>query len=363
MMWFISSVFLFLVLLMVISFLMGKSKFKFPKNWDKATMEIKLKFIKRQMESGTVNQQQYKILYKMIHREEADRRFKEEQLQKKKRSKKSEASKKGSGKKRTGTKSPTGKKAGQSKGRSGKKKPPAKTSSKKRSPAEDPHIIRPRKFAKTPKVVEAVVEDDYDFEADLREEVGMNETKELDFEEELRRIDDISRARRQLRTGPLEEILLTRTDSGLEYKLPTAKIVETDFKEGMGIDEIFLMNQDGMLIKHFAFSRSSIIDEDLLASMLMVIQNFVIDSFGNREATDLKQLHMGDFNLSINKGEYFIAVAISRDENLKNIEKAIEHMLREMENINQAVMQDWNGDLDAFKGIDLCIEKLIDDEY
>ena len=332
----------------------GREKMGHQRVWEKLPVDKKLSYLEKLQERGDLSYSQYMKVMKMVHREESARQYTMEQR------KKSLRGQRISGR----TKRPTQvKDTKTSSGRTIEKIVISRTA-KKPSPA--PKKIRIKRAGKKPdRTIKEKDDDyDYDFEEDLRKELGLQEkTDELSFEEELRKISKIGRKRRRLRSGAIENMMMKRTEDGHEYILPPITIFEAEFKEGPNIDEIFLMNKDGMLIRHFGFSKTSGIDEDILASMLMVIQNFISDSFSEKE-TDLKELHLGDFNILIHQGKlYFNAVVISSDENLKSLEKSIEPMIREIEKINEGKFDDWNGDLDEFKGIKDCIAKLINNQY
>lgn len=144
--------------------------------------------------------------------------------------------------------------------------------------------------------------------------------------------------------------------------LPPAKIFEAEFSGGPRIDELFMMTRDGLLLKHFSYKETSVVDEDILASMLTVVQNFVADSFNKKQAT-LKKLEFGEFNILITSGEHISVVAISADKNIDELEKPINLMLREFEETNEQTLESWNGDKDCFIGLEGCIDKLVHGGY
>jgi len=144
--------------------------------------------------------------------------------------------------------------------------------------------------------------------------------------------------------------------------LPPAKIFEAQFSNGPRIDEVFIMTTDGILIKHFSYKETSVVDEDILASMLTVIQNFVTDSFNKKKAL-LKKLEFGEFNILITPGEYLNLVAISPDNNVSDLEKPTNLMLHEVEDQNKETLPNWDGDQDKILGLEQCMDKLVNGGY
>jgi len=144
--------------------------------------------------------------------------------------------------------------------------------------------------------------------------------------------------------------------------LPPAKIFEAEFDEGPRIDELFVMTQEGLLLHHFSYRDTSVVDEDILASMLTVVQNFVSDSFNKKKAS-LKKLEFGEFNILITPGEHISVVAISPDKNISDLEKPIKLMVQEIEDNNTESLEDWDGDQDSILGLDASVEKLVHGGY
>jgi hypothetical protein len=144
--------------------------------------------------------------------------------------------------------------------------------------------------------------------------------------------------------------------------LPPAQIFEADFTDLPEIDEIFIITKDGILMQHFSWKDTSIVDEDVLASMLTVISNFAKDSFGKKESS-LKNLGFGDFNLLIMAGKYISVVLISPEEELKPLEKPIQHMISDIEFIHKDVIADWNGDQSTVDFLGESINRLVLGDY
>jgi parallel beta-helix repeat protein len=143
--------------------------------------------------------------------------------------------------------------------------------------------------------------------------------------------------------------------------LPPAEVFEAQFKNIPKVDEIFVVTQDGILLRHFSYMDTTLVDEDILSSMLTVIQNFIQDSFGKKGA--LKQLRLGEFNILISQGEELNVVAISTEADLDSLEKPIEKMITEIEEINKDVLPNWDGNPENLHGIEDSVTKLVNGEY
>jgi hypothetical protein len=143
--------------------------------------------------------------------------------------------------------------------------------------------------------------------------------------------------------------------------LPPATVFESQSKDYPKVDEIFVMTADGILLKHFSYMDTTLVDEDILSSMLTVIQNFVSDSFGQKGS--LKQLRLGEFNILITQGAKLNVVAISTAADLEKLEEPFDKMIKNIEEINEAVLVDWDGSPDSLQGIEEHVTKMINGEY
>lgn len=145
--------------------------------------------------------------------------------------------------------------------------------------------------------------------------------------------------------------------------LPPAQVFEASFEESdlPKIDELFLITVDGMLLRHFSYKDTTLVDEDILSGMLTVIQNFISDSFGTKTA--LKELNIGEFHIQITRGDTLSAVVISSEKDLKKLEKPVDAMVKDLEVQNKEVLKDWSGSTDALIGVDSSVNKLVSGGY
>jgi hypothetical protein len=145
--------------------------------------------------------------------------------------------------------------------------------------------------------------------------------------------------------------------------LPPATVFEANFEDSdlPKVDEVFIMTADGLLIQHFSYKDTSMVDEDILASMLTVVQQFIQDSFGG--SGGLKKLELGNFTILIEKGEYLSVVVISPEKEVEPLMKPISMMVMHIEQMNADVLKDWNGDQGAFQGMDDAVGKLVEGKY
>jgi hypothetical protein len=146
-----------------------------------------------------------------------------------------------------------------------------------------------------------------------------------------------------------------------QLALPPAQIFDSNFAKIAKIDELFVINKDGLLLRHFTYVDTTMVDKDVLSGMLTVIQNFVADSFGGKGT--LKELKLGDYHILICTGKELSIVAISSAGKLDSLEKPITKMIGVIEEQNKDVWDSWDGTLDSLKGISENVNMLVKGEY
>ncbi|UCG70226.1 MAG: PKD domain-containing protein [Thermoplasmata archaeon] len=133
------------------------------------------------------------------------------------------------------------------------------------------------------------------------------------------------------------------------------------------IEEVFLVDNAGVLLVHISRGESKAIDAKLVSGMLTAVQEFVKDSFmGNNEQGDMKidegalgKLEYGDFQIVIERGSYaFLSAVISGYDN-KRLRKRMRDVVEEFESKYSSVLADWDGDMDKFAGTEKIVGRLI----
>lgn len=140
--------------------------------------------------------------------------------------------------------------------------------------------------------------------------------------------------------------------------LPPASVFEADFSEMPTIDEIFLITQSGLLMQHFSYKDTTLVDEDILSSMLVVIQNFIQDSFSSGKSA-LKEMKLGDFTVLIEQGTDLFVVAISSDDKASDLIPHLEKLTKKIEADNEGKIEDWDGSVDSLVGIEDSVAKMV----
>jgi len=124
------------------------------------------------------------------------------------------------------------------------------------------------------------------------------------------------------------------------------------------IDDVYLITTSGILIHHATRRLHPEIDEDILSSMLVAIQDFVKDVFRDESDFQLKKLNFGDKEIYIERGRYLVLAAVMGGKMTREIEERIRKVLFEIEERYEPVLERWDGNVEAFRGVGRILEKI-----
>jgi hypothetical protein len=143
-------------------------------------------------------------------------------------------------------------------------------------------------------------------------------------------------------------------------------LVYREMRYRFNIEEVFLVDNAGVLLVHMSRGESKTIDAKLVSGMLTAVQEFVKDSFrGMNGAQDialdegaLGKLEYGDFQIVLERGTYtFLSAVISGYDN-KRLRKRMNDVVDEFENKYSHVLADWDGDMAKFHGAEKIVGSL-----
>ena len=164
--------------------------------------------------------------------------------------------------------------------------------------------------------------------------------------------------------GELEELTHTHHDefrTWLDFKrnVEVAKDRVEELRTD-AIDNVFLMAKSGILVASCAPRETLGMDEDLLAGMLTVVQDFVGTAFSSITTVDLESIDVGEKRLLLEQGKYTILAALVMDEKkvLAEYREKMERGLKEIEDRYGSVLENWNGDLEKLKGIQKAVVRV-----
>jgi hypothetical protein len=133
-------------------------------------------------------------------------------------------------------------------------------------------------------------------------------------------------------------------------------------KEEAVIDDVFLLYNDGLLIKHETRRLKPDVDSDILSGMLTAVQQFVKDSFRSEDA-ELNEMTFGTMHILLGRGKWLILAAIVGGDGVDAFTRQIKKAIEDMETHHWDQLESWNGDMVIAKTFGPYVKKLIRGEY
>ncbi|UCE37379.1 MAG: right-handed parallel beta-helix repeat-containing protein [Thermoplasmata archaeon] len=127
------------------------------------------------------------------------------------------------------------------------------------------------------------------------------------------------------------------------------------------VEEVLLVfGQSGLLISHKYKGEEADIDRDLMASLFTAIQDFVNDVFesGDSKGTRLNVMEIGDRKVMIERGKYTYLAAVFKGGTWR-LETKLKATVEDLETEYSDVFQEWEGDMEDFKGIEEYLDGLV----
>jgi hypothetical protein len=135
--------------------------------------------------------------------------------------------------------------------------------------------------------------------------------------------------------------------------------VEFKIKRSPTVEDIFLVYEDGILIKHYSKKMRKFADDDVVTSMLSAIQSFAADSFEDKSNWELREITFQGRRILIEKARKFQIYIIfdgDSNEDLKHaIKRAADSIAREYEE----PLKDWDGDPSHFDSAEKNFAELL----
>jgi len=162
---------------------------------------------------------------------------------------------------------------------------------------------------------------------------------------------------------PIDPSVLSERELALlERDLVTLEFpAKDDAPETNSIDDVFLIYKNGNLIKHHT-RRLRPIDQDILAAMLVAVQDFIKDSFRDGGG-QLDEMIVGDRRILIGRGKWVILAAVMPGKALTRLRPQIALAISEIERDRADVLKDWNGEMEKMVSMTGYLDGLVNGRY
>jgi len=134
--------------------------------------------------------------------------------------------------------------------------------------------------------------------------------------------------------------------------------ISKDTIEGV-LEELFLIYRDGRLIAHATRRIRPEMDDEILSSMLVAIQNFVQDSFRDDTGGLLKSLEFGESRFLIERGSHVYIAAMYGGKIPDEASLTLKRAIQRIEGDYRTHLEAWDGNMKSFKGVDTYLQDII----
>ena len=125
------------------------------------------------------------------------------------------------------------------------------------------------------------------------------------------------------------------------------------------IQDVFVIANSGILLKHITREKKSFMDDDILSSMLTAVKDFVKDSFKTSEEGELDELQYGKLRIIIEYGKQVYIAAVIRGQESTQLRPMMKRTLKQIHRRFGRVLEEWDGDIAGIKGIEHNLNPLI----
>ena len=118
------------------------------------------------------------------------------------------------------------------------------------------------------------------------------------------------------------------------------------------------MHDSGMLIRRWSRTQGMVHDSDIMSGMLIVLQEFVRDSFDDRGGT-LEQLRFGQRQVLMLRGQHAVLAAVIVGRYLNNLPRKLQIAVWEFERSHADILAQWDGNVALLPQADLIAARFI----
>ncbi len=123
------------------------------------------------------------------------------------------------------------------------------------------------------------------------------------------------------------------------------------YRSRMVVDDVFIIYQDGNLMAHQTRRLKPGMDDQILGSMLVAIQDFVKDSFKDESSTRLNRMDFGEKKVLVEKGEHIYLAVVLHGKREGRVPQRMKDTISKAERDYLEALQEWDGDLEKVRGI------------
>ncbi|RUU44486.1 OmpA family protein [Mesorhizobium sp. M6A.T.Ce.TU.002.03.1.1] len=127
------------------------------------------------------------------------------------------------------------------------------------------------------------------------------------------------------------------------------------------VEHVFLINRNsGLLIAHVTADNATSEDPQLISSMLSAIQDFVKDSFNEKEQSGLDTIRFGELRLWSEVGPFATLVAVIRGNPPEELHEIIRDVLLRIHDECSQALEQFDGDSSQLAGVEMQLQTCVE---
>ena len=127
------------------------------------------------------------------------------------------------------------------------------------------------------------------------------------------------------------------------------------------VEHVFLINRNsGLLISHVTADNATSEDPQLISSMLSAIQDFVKDSFNEKEQSGLDTIRFGELRLWSEVGPFATLVAVIRGNPPEELHEIVRDVLLRIHDEYSQALEQFDGDSSQLIGVETQLQTCVE---
>ncbi|MET3580216.1 outer membrane protein OmpA-like peptidoglycan-associated protein [Mesorhizobium robiniae] len=127
------------------------------------------------------------------------------------------------------------------------------------------------------------------------------------------------------------------------------------------VEHVFLINRNsGLLIAHVTADNATSEDPQLISSMLSAIQDFVKDSFNEKEQSGLDTIRFGELRLWSEVGPFATLVAVIRGNPPEELHEIVRDVLLRIHDECSQALEEFDGDSSQLAGVETLLQTCVE---
>ncbi|MER9303697.1 OmpA family protein [Mesorhizobium sp. M0496] len=127
------------------------------------------------------------------------------------------------------------------------------------------------------------------------------------------------------------------------------------------VEHVFLINRNsGLLIAHVTADNATSEDPQLISSMLSAIQDFVKDSFNEKEQSGLDTIRFGDLRLWSEVGPFATLVSVIRGNPPEELHEIVRDVLLRIHDECSQALEQFDGDSSQLAGVEAQLQTCVE---